>query len=180
MSKCKVCGKDTLPGYEYCIRCNPDKGKKEKDVGYQQQRSGRGDRRGGTPYDRIPDECIFRHGFYDPDGYLKREVNIESAEKMAYILQDKGISQTSVRQLFNSIKHTESMLISRPEMETGFIREKFGKFVTDVEYQSKRGVIPFLFKDFVRAHLDIAESSVKEFKGFVAYLTAIVCRMKQK
>lgn len=184
MGKCKICDGNALPGQEYCLMCRPNSpnpGSRDREPGRDSRRGPGGGpgRRSYPPNRGIPDKCIFKDSFYSPDGYLKSEVNIEAAAEMARVLEQEDMTQTSIRALFNFVKSIEQRLKSQRELGQGFIRENFSKFVTQVEYQLKRGVIKQGFKSFVDAHLNLALKSEKEFEGFIAYLTAIVARMKQ-
>jgi CRISPR/Cas system CSM-associated protein Csm2 small subunit len=173
MGKCKTCGGSTLGDYEYCLKCKPPSNRPRQDS-YQRPTGQYGGR------SAVPSDCIFKDSFYAQDGYLRREIFIEAAEKMADLLQSEGMTQTSIRHLFNMIKATEMRLKVDKNLPNGFIRENFLKFVTHTEYQFRRGVVRDLFKEFVESHKDLAVKDRKEFRGFVEYLTSIVARMKQK
>jgi CRISPR-associated protein Csm2 len=128
----------------------------------------------------VPPECIFKDSFYEADGYLKKEVFMDSAHKMSAIFQAEGMTQTSIRHLFNMLKAIEMRMKADKDLPLGLIRENFYKFVAHTEYQTKRAVIKEVFRDFIESHSDIAVKDKKEFRGFVEYLTSIVARMKQK
>lgn len=173
MGKCKSCGKETFGNYEYCMNCKP----KSNNPGSSGVYSTAGQR-----FSALPAECVFKDSFYEPDGFLKRAIFIEAAEKMAQRLQAQNppMTQTAMRQLFNMVKSIDMGLKAKPELPIGFIRENFLKFVTQTEYQAKRGVVCELFREFVIAHEDIATKDQKEFRGFAEYMTAILARMKMK
>lgn len=173
MGKCKNCGKETFGNYEYCMNCKP----KSNNPGSSGVYSTAGQRSSA-----LPAECVFKDSFYEPDGFLKRAIFIEAAEKMAQELQrqDPPMTQTSLRQLFNMVKSIDMRLKADRKLPLGFIRESFFKFVVQTEYQTKRKVVCDLFRDFVIAHEDLATKDQKEFRGFAEYLTAILARMKMK
>lgn len=173
MGKCKVCGKTTMGNYEFCMNCKPKSANPPSSGGYSTGYKG-GSSRG------VPPECIFKDSFYEADGYLKKEIFMDAAEKMATIFQAESMTQTSIRHLFNMLKAIEMRMKTNRDLPLGFIRENFYKFVTHTEYQTKRAVIKDVFRDFVESHSDIAVKNKNEFRGFVQYLTAIVARMKQK
>lgn len=171
MSQCKSCGKAALPNQDYCMMCSP----KDRNPGRRiDPRTGQGATRPGAS---VPPDCIFKNTFYSDDGYLKREVSIESAEKMAQILARERMTQTSFRQLFNQLKSIEQQLHFRPSLGSGFLREKFGEFMVLVEYQVGRGVVKEVFKDLLKSHSDMVMHDPKEFFGFLKYITAILARM---
>jgi CRISPR/Cas system CSM-associated protein Csm2 small subunit len=181
MGTCKECGKNAFEGYEYCPQCyQAMKGSRGGGGGQRGGQSrGGGYRQDDRPHRDPPGKQYFQTSFYDQDGYLRREVNIEAAEEAVRVFRD--MTQSSIRQLFQMLKSVEARLDTmEPGKRAGFIREQYGKFVSQVEYQSGRKVIPFAFKDFARAYYDIASSSEKEFRGFVQFLTAILARMKTK
>ena len=173
MGVCKKCGKPTLGTYEYCLNCKPMSSKSAPTSGYSA-----GYRSGSVR--GLPPECIFKDSFYASDGYLKKEIFMGAAQKMSLEFQSEGMTQTSIRHLFNMIKAIEMRLKADKDLSLGFVRENFYKFVTHTEYQTNRGVLRPLFKEFIESHSDLAVKDKKEFKGFVEYLTSIVARMKQK
>ena len=54
--------------------------------------------RTAPPPRTVPGECTFAT-FYGEDGYLKREVYLESAEKMTGILESAGMTMNQIRNL---------------------------------------------------------------------------------
>ena len=183
MAQCKECGANTLPGQEYCMNCSPSRGNPgHRNPGRGNPRAGGSRGRGGRGQQQaeLPSECILSDSFYEADGSLKRKVNIDAAEKAAECFRTARMTQTSIRQLFNHLKGTEMQLRAKPDLPDGFVRERYDTFLTQTEYQVRRGVIPSVFAQFVRAHKDVAVQNKKEFVGFVKYLTAILARMRVK
>lgn len=183
MGKCKNCGKEALPGQEYCMMCkNTQSNTNPNRARHGNSSPGRG-REGysrGTDDVSIPNICLFRDSFYDDDGYLKREIFLEAAEAMARLLQENSMTQTSLRHLFNEIGFIRSRIKSDRNLPLGFIRENLLKFVVHTEYQTRRNVTKECFKRFVDLHKDLAMKDKREFLGFAEYFTSIVARMKQK
>lgn len=173
MGVCKQCGKQTLGTYEYCLNCRPKSNNPAPTGSYS------GGHRGG-PSHGLPPECIFKDSFYASDGYLRKEIFMDAAEKMYLVFQSERITQTSIRHLFNMLKSVEMRLKADRDLPLGFVRENFFKFVTHTVYQTNRGILSPLFKEFIERHADLAVKEKKEFRGFVEYLTSIVARMKQK
>lgn len=127
----------------------------------------------------MPANCVFRT-FYGEDGYLKREIFIESAGKTARIFENEGMTQTSFRSLFNMLKSMEQRL-KAGKIPQGEVDEAFLDFIRQVEYKTNREVLKSdIFRKFVNAHKDIVLGNEKEFKGFVEYLTSILAYMKPK
>ncbi len=144
--------------------------------------------RGGTPQNKagvgpapktVPAECTFAT-FYGENGNLKREIFIESAEKMTSILEDASMTMSQTRNLFHMLKSASIVLKADPKADFGATRQTFYEFVRQVDYQHKRGHIPDVFVEFVRDHVDVATKDAKEFEGFVEYLESILARFKQK
>ena len=127
----------------------------------------------------VPAECTFTT-FYGEDGYLKREIYLESAEKMTGILESNGMTMSQIRNLFHMLKSASNVLKADPNADFGEARQTFYEFVRQVDYQHKRKHIPDNFVKFVKDHVDVATKSAKEFDGFVQYLTSILARIKQK
>lgn len=152
--------------YKYCPSCfraGPGSGKGKRE----------------PPPDTVPAECIFTT-FYTEDGYPKRELYIDSAEKMTSILEKNGMTMSQLRSLFHMLKSASNLLKSSPEARFGDARKTFHEFVRQVDHQNKRGHVPAVFVKFVRDHLEVATKNAKEFDGFVEYLTSILARIKQK
>jgi len=164
-TKCPKCGGFKKPEFELCFKCS------------QQQRGG-GRPGGSRPEAILPPECVFK-SFYGADGYLRPEIFIQSAEKAAKVFEEDGMTQTSFRSFFNMLKSMEQRLRAGT-VPQGEVNENFLRFVRQVEYQVKRNVIKDTFKQFVDAHRDVVLSSVKEFKGFVEYLSSILARLRTK
>jgi CRISPR/Cas system CSM-associated protein Csm2 small subunit len=127
----------------------------------------------------VPAECTFTT-FYGEDGYLKREIYLESAEKMTGILESNDMTMNQIRNLFHMLKSASNVLKADPNADFGEARQTFYEFVRQVDYQHKRKHIPDVFVKFVKDHVDVATKSAKEFDGFVQYLTSILARIKQK
>ena len=126
--------------------------------------------------------------FYGVDGFPKREIYIEAAETAARTFERaptsdrKGMTNASIRRLFNMLKQTEQRIQGERDGQQAFglARTAFYEFTRQVEYQVRRQVVPDVFQEFVKAHLNLSTSSTKEFRGFVEYLTSIMARMRQK
>jgi len=190
--KCRECGKEfeaKQPRFETCYDCYQKK-KRQGGVGNTMDFSGIGGagqpnprhRPSGVDQGGIPAECVFTT-FLDEEGYYKRAIFLESAQKAASLFskppeKSSGMTQSSLRQLFNMLKDAERRL--RIGEDFGSARETFFRFARQVEYQTNREVTPRVFQDFVQKHIDTASKNPEEFKGFVEYLTSIMAQMKQK
>ena len=169
---CPKCGRRKKPQFDLCYGCS-------------QKRKDSGDRGGKPQYENLPEECFF-DTFLNEAGKPKKEIYIDSAEKAARAFENartkdkQGMSQSSIRSLFQMLKSTELRISADPNISEEEVFDAFHKFVIQTEYQVKRQVIPEVFGNFVRDHTDLATSSIPEFKGFVQYLTSIVARMKTK
>jgi len=128
----------------------------------------------------VPADCIFSSGFFDDDGCLRREVSIEASEEMARALGREGMTQTSIRNLFNMLNEADRRVKANPDLPLGFVREHYDKFLTQTEYQYGRGIVKKAFRDLALGHKDVAVRSKEEFRGFVDYLRAIIARMQVK
>ncbi len=182
MGECKICGRKALPGKDVCMNCTSSHSQRQHKPergsgGYQRRGSGGGGPKRSQP--QLPSECKFTDSFYAEDGHIKREVLLESAEKAAYAFQDAQMTQTSLRQLFNALKSIQQRLRADKSLAEGFLRENFLKFVSHVEYQTRRRAVHLIFRDFVNSHRELVISNRREFHGFVDYLTSIMCRMKK-
>ena len=133
----------------------------------------------GPPMRTIPAGCTFTT-FYGEDGYLKRAIFLESAEKMTEILESAKMTMSQIRSLFHMLKSASNALKADRKAKFGEARNTFYEFVRQVDYQRKRGHIPDVFVKFVRDHTDVATKDAREFEGFVQYLTSILARIKQK
>ncbi|MCB9367141.1 MAG: type III-A CRISPR-associated protein Csm2 [Calditrichaeota bacterium] len=131
-----------------------------------------------TDAERILRENTFKT-FYD-GGFLRKEIFMSSADRMARLFEDNRMSQGSFRSLFNMLHAVDKRIAANPDLELGAVREDLYRFVTLCEYQHKRRVIQVEFLKFVKNHVDVAEQSKEEFHGFVEYLKSIMARMRAK
>ncbi len=164
MAKCQICGKPVKdPKFKFCYECDQKKKKSAEDI---QTVS-------------LPKECIFET-FYDSKNHLRREIFIESADKVSEVFMTANISQTSLRNLFHLLKDMANRLQADKKLDFGVAGETFYKFHRQVVYNVKRAVLHPVFKEFVESHLNVATKSKEEYFGFVEYLTSIVARLKSK
>jgi len=163
---CPQCGGRKRPEFDLCYNCS-------------QARRGGGRKTQPSAGRALPQECVF-NTFYGEDGKLRREIFLESAEKAARLFEEQKMSQASIRSLFQMLKSLEQRLKVDKDMSVGELNEVFFRFIRQVEYQAKREVIPEVFRQFVDQHKDVVIGDIREFKGFVEYLTSIVARMKTK
>lgn len=132
----------------------------------------------------LPSCCVF-DSFY-VNGFQRREIFIEAADKMANLLENTNVTRTSVRKLFNLLKATEQEITFSKEYPVQKAAERFYKFHRLVTYNNKRKIsgekplLPDIFKRWVDEHLDVATKNCKEFVGFFEYLTSIMARLKEK
>jgi len=186
MGKCKICGREALPGKDVCMNCTSSQSQRQGNPSHlspeRGHRSGGGFRGGGGRQRQasLPDECIFTDSFYGEDGHLRREVLLESAEKAAAAFRSVRMTQTSLRNFFNALKSMQQRLKTDKSLGEGFLREQFLRFVSHTEYQAGRLEEIRLFRDFVTSHRELAIKSTKEFNGFLEYLTSIMCRIRPK
>ncbi len=122
---------------------------------------------------KLPKNTIIRDSFYEPSTEcLKRKIFIEGAKELADRFNSEKMSQSSIRSLFNLLKSAEKNL----RKSKCKYKETYHEFLTRCEYQWRRGVIPKIFLDFAKAHLELATESEHEFRGFLTYLTSIMAR----
>jgi CRISPR/Cas system CSM-associated protein Csm2 small subunit len=165
---CESCGKEFEAKEDFHKRC------------LDCHRSRPPSRKGRTPPPQaVPAECTFTT-FYGEDGQPKREIFIESAEKMARILEAEGMKISQIRTLYNMLKTALSGLRTYPEASFGEARTTFYKFVRHVGYQHRRGLVPDVFLKFVKDHVDVATKDENEFAGFVEYLHSILAGINPK
>jgi len=118
--------------------------------------------------------------FYE-NGHLRRAIYLEAAQKMTDLCMGEGLTTSQLRQLFFMLKSVEQRLKGEPDLDFGIVQEAVWKFARQVEYQVKRGVMKSpTFAAFIAKHVDVACKDVKEFRGFVEYLTSIVAYLKEK
>jgi CRISPR/Cas system CSM-associated protein Csm2 small subunit len=168
---CPQCGKRKKPEHPLCWDCF-QKSRGSKGQGYS----------GNRGNDSIPGQILFEDSFYR-DGFLKREIYIESAQEAASFFerQKPSLSSSSIRSLFYKLKAVEQRLqnpVDKPPLPE--VQQAYYEFVRQCVYQDKRNVIPTAFRLFAEKHLDVATKSEEEFQGFVQYLTSIIASMKSK
>ena len=169
VAKCQSCGRPLKdPKFKFCYECD------------QKMKRGAGD----IQTISLPKECIFET-FYDSKNHLRREIFIESADKISEIFMNANISQTSLRNLFHLLKDMANRLQADKKLDIGVAGETFYKFHRQVVYNVNRKgdkgpLLHPVFKEFVEGHMDVATKSREEYLGFVEYLTSIVARLKSK
>lgn len=150
----------------------------EASKGRSQPRPGPGQQQHGASNQ----ERIKKHthpSFYE-NGFLRKEIFLDSAAEMARLFEENKMSQGSFRSLFNLLNFVDKKISADPKLPLPYVREQLYRFVTLCEYQHKRRVIQLEFLMFVKAHLSVAEKSKEEFHGFVEYLKSIMARMRAK
>jgi CspA family cold shock protein len=118
-------------------------------------------------------------------GALRREIYIESAKATATAFGSQQVTRTSIRRLFFMLKSATNQIQGDEEKDLPFVRQRLYEFHRLVVYNNKRlsgktPLLPTIVKEWVDAHLDLAESSVAEFVGFVEYLTSVVAYLRDK
>ncbi len=116
--------------------------------------------------------------FLNKSGYPREEIYLDWAENRARAFEGEGLTQASLRRLFNMLKQAQMRLRVDKNFEAAKIT--LFEFVRLVEYNNRRNVIPYAFKRFVDDHLEVIKKSPDEFSAFVEYLTSIMARMKMK
>ena len=177
LKSCRQCGKQFDAKEAFHQFCTP--GCKEQSQRSPGQRSAvQSSGRPPAPAS-VPAECMFT-SFYE-NGHLRRAIYLEAAQKMADLCMREYLTTSQLRQLFFMLKSVEQRLKGEPELDFGIVQEAVWKFARQVEYQVKRGVMKSpTFAAFIAKHVDVACKDVKEFRGFVEYLTSIVAYLKEK
>lgn len=128
-------------------------------------------------------DCVF-DSFY-VEGYKRREIFIEAAEKMANIFSGESMTRTSIRRLFNMLKATDREISVNRNFPLAKAAERFYEFHRLVVYNNSRKgtkgkLIPDVFLQWVESHRDTVVGSTLEFTGFVEYLGSIIARLKDR
>ena len=170
-NKCPECGKWKEPHHRLCNECF----RKQKVSRGKPQRS-----------DELLPECIFHDSFLNEKGFPKKEIYQEASEVAAHAFENartkdrQGMSQKSIRSVFQMLKAMEIRLRTDKDIPEEEVFDVFYRMERQVAYQEKREIVPRLFLDFVDKHKDLATKSKEEFLGFVEYLTSVMARMKTK
>lgn len=128
--------------------------------------------------EKLDEKYVF-DTFYDGE-FLKKDVFLGKAEEAANFFRQRGVTQTSFRNIFYMLKDAQKRL-KKGKMEFGEAKVKFYEVVRLVDYQVNREVIKTgAFADLFKKHLELATKNEREFIGFVEYLTSILARLKQK
>jgi hypothetical protein len=164
---CPECGGRKKQEFDLCYDCS----QKKRGASYGSRGSGGGG---------LPKELVF-DSFYGKDGYLRREIFLEGSQQAAELFEREGVSQGSIRSLFQMLKSVEQRIRTEKKLPQGEVDENFMKFIGHVEYQTKREVLKTkTFRDFVVGHQEVVLGNTKEYVGFVQYLTCIMQRIKTK
>jgi len=117
--------------------------------------------------------------YYDPNGNPIKEVYIDVPQKLANIFV-KSKPPLTIKQLRDV--HHRILKAKTKAMLKGIDSARYILYECqrDLEYQTKRGIIPESFILFMKHHLVKAEKDEKSLEGFFQHLDSIVCYFPTK
>ncbi|MGO9569895.1 MAG: cold-shock protein [Desulfomonilaceae bacterium] len=133
---------------------------------------------------QLPAECVFAT-FYAISGTsgeknLKPEIFFEAPKRAAALFKSANLSASALRMLFQGFRAFAGSL---SEGRTSFdkAKEMFGNFyVEKVIRQNKRGMLPDEVVSLFDSHKDVILTDEAEMRGFLRYLTNILCYFGDK
>jgi len=175
MAKCKVCGKEALPGQEYCMMCASSQQKSKKE--YSQGTYNLHERRSISL-----ENIIFDSLYTDANKKIIRgEIFRQAAEQAANMFADARMSKTQLRNFLRYIKGLEIplRLPTRPDFDA--IASQLDELYSYTIYQTNRDSQPYpkIFKIFYESHLELIKRNKKEFEAFVKYISSIMAYMTE-
>lgn len=121
----------------------------------------------------LPNKYLFG-GYFDPDGYLKKEVLIDWPQALVKIFagRRKPMTMTALRRFYNKLK----ALDHKAKNQNDFLHllPDIYSFERDAVYAASREVVPGVFIGFMSKNVEQAAQSIKHFKAFVEHFQSIV------
>ncbi|MEW5920388.1 MAG: type III-A CRISPR-associated protein Csm2 [Bacillota bacterium] len=117
-------------------------------------------------------------GYYDSNGYLRREVIIEWPKAIVEVFARESFSSTALRRFYNKLKGLDT----KHQFNRNFklLLPDLYAFERDAAYAAARLVVPGVFIGFAVKNVDLATRDEKGFKGFVEHFQSIVAFAKGK
>lgn len=117
-------------------------------------------------------------GYYDANGYLRRETIIEWPKAIVEVFARTSLTSTALRRFYNKLKGLDtSFKFSR---DFNSLLPELYAFERDAAYAATRLVVPGEFIGFTVKNIDLAVGNEKGFQGFVEHFQSIVAFAKGK
>jgi CRISPR/Cas system CSM-associated protein Csm2 small subunit len=126
------------------------------------------------PDNRTDLSMLLLKTYHDPKGNMLKEVYIHTPQELANIFaKDKPLLGTKQLREF----HLKILKARNKALLKGIDGAKHILYECqkDLEYQLKRGIIPYSFAEFMKHHLALAERDEKSLDGFFQHLDSVVC-----
>ncbi|WP_238457118.1 type III-A CRISPR-associated protein Csm2 [Desulforamulus hydrothermalis] len=158
--------------YQYCIQCNPRETPKK-------QQGGTVDRH----YSQVnvnarlkPD--YLKEGYYNDQGYLRKEIFTKEAEMVAGVLAAGGMTSASLRRFYNKLRDIYTRYKDNKNFDE--IKPDLYKFYPNANYAVRRktATVPEAFLIFINTNVALAEQSPRNLIGFVEHFQSVVAYFK--
>lgn len=192
--KCQSCGQDFKqlnPGDLYCFQCAKKQnilsgGVKTMDHRRNDNRSSndRRDRRDQHSkeqerYGNLPKHLMLESLFTET-GAIKKQVYMETAENIAEIFTNSGISPTIIRKFFESVRAVHEKYSQDPQKNFDNAMASLYRIIAIANKSEDRGVTKRCFTDFLDHYVTISEKNERNLKGFKELFMSVVCYTKDK
>jgi len=143
----------------------------------QQQQGGSSDMQsrnrptGGFSKRGLP-EGYLRLGYFDSDGYLRKEVMIDEAKEVAESLARSNLAAVKLQGLYNRARMLKDRL-NRTDDFRALKADLYG-LLTDAVDSTGRRITPDIYREFVERNIGLAVVDSKSFQeGFVEHLRSV-------
>ena len=123
------------------------------------------------------DWSSLKKGYYDLEGYLRRELIVEEADKIGKRLVKDKLSRNQLRNFYNEVKALDAKIDEVNFYENlPFILMLKAKASYAYKWGRTNSKIPESFYEFIETNIEIIEGKAepKTFKGFVKFFETVV------
>ncbi|AEF93463.1 CRISPR-associated protein TM1810 domain protein [Desulfotomaculum nigrificans CO-1-SRB] len=171
MGKCRICGKPTLGDYQYCMQCNNSRAANKRLQGNTMPRQN----------SQVSVACklgadYLKDGYYNDQGYLRKEIFTTEAEMVAGVLAASGMTSASLRRFYNKLRGIYARYQDNKNFDE--IKPYLYKFYPNATDAVRRKIVPEEFRRFININVALAEQSPENLKGFVEHFQSVVAYFK--
>lgn len=177
MGTCRICGKQTIGDYQYCMQCNPQMSNRSKQSPDGRRRNPSG---GNNPAQGLGGDYLKNGYFHFVNGkpYLREEIFTTEAELVARVLSTKGMTSASLRRFYQKV-----MGINQRFKDTGDFEEAkpclFSLYPNAADAVTRNNNVPEEFRQFINKNVKLATKDAYHFKGFVEHFQSVLAYFKE-
>lgn len=175
--RCRQCGRPTLdPRYDLCLQCNASRNARARPGGTSARPSA--DRSPDSPCGRGLPPHYLSNGYFDEGRYLRKEIIVDDAQKVAAVLTAADMTSAALRRYFGKVRAMQAKYKLNKDFEAAkvdlYSLEPF------VAYTVSRKVAPPVFQAFITCNLAVATKDEQHFEAFVKHFQSVVAFFKER